>query len=440
MMVGSLLVVTLFGTALGIQSSTGVVDQDEEQRANARKEDYYANMMWRKYVDNINGVDCTASKLVSAFAKDTSAWNREADMGNPEAPRTPAEAGTANDVIAANRAKMAIAAAGGSCASQLDLLGSNFVKVREFSMYEFLFKSPNGWTEGSNQNIRECAATAAYSHVRCMNELGQVARGCNKQTDGAKLSYFFKFGKGRATNRPTAEVRDASVTTNGGIMTNGPNGQIGAIENFWKSSERNPDSCAEALDFYCGVLRADGVTRGNSDMGNNEEQRKMCNIVTAQCTGADARGALQAPVPKVLLLPATLVDNVDGYNQIIKRFQKCRVVYVGGISGSVIEMFSFYQDRAFSAVNPRPIDDILIMQWMAYYVLRGFHSLGEVWSALKPFLEFLNYSTAGGLKFMDVSAPLNWKTGACTNGKESENDFLRDLLALIHLYNVQQAV
>jgi len=72
---------------------------------------------------------------------------------------------------------------------------------------------------------------------------------------------------------------------------------------------------------------------------------------------------------------------------------------------------------------PGSIDDLVILQWMAYYELRGFHSLGEVWTALHPFLKAMGYSHDGAgtnhikLKVMDIEPPMT-TTGCVSTTNE----------------------
>jgi len=468
----------------------------DKQDINSMKEDRIAESIWNKYVDGDGKSTCTSlRKMVDAYAyRETTVWDMDKDVQNPEWPQWWCEPdafvnsyrpedcsakGNANqgglssstccpgdvdpipanreavrsynDLLKLNRHKLGRISSGASCPRVLDMLGCPVPLVRNAAIWEFVFRRPNReWDTAANRdNLFDSDVVKAYNSVRCrpiLDEQGHPLKmPCDKETKTAAqgLSPMFRFKKGRGTSldlgAPGAGQR--LLTLAGGIAY--PNRGIdpsfhraideqGSIANFWDQNVAGQHGEGQPLDLrQCDkeLHRRFCTTASEADCKwwqeycevMNEEQMEM-NHVTKE---------IWSPAPVVD--PANL-GQVDEVGHVIYNFRKCGVPWVGGVSGSVLEFFGMLEKHMKSA-----IDDLLVLQWMAYYELRGFHSMGEIWIALHPFLKALGYSADGQganrvkIGLLSVDPPMT--TDGCVSGNEgSESEFLDKLEAFVNGY------
>lgn len=265
--------------------------------------------------------------------------------------------------------------------------------MRFLSPYEFVFKSTVPFSVENGVGIEVQNWTKAYNHVKCGNENVQCAKGVNK----TELVQLFREDKGREQNKSLRpEVKGDAY--GGGILPQTET--IAALKNFWNSTEQQvfkADGCEKTVDEFCTD------TSKNKDQEDNDK----CDDLIKACINWNKEKGHGAPPQRHA--PAR---NGAGYITVVKQFEKCGVPWVGGVSGSVLEQF------AYAKKNEVTMDDAFVLQWMSLYTLGGFHSMGEVWAALRPMLE--KFGDLPQMKLKDVPSPLDLNGDCPTKNKEAE--------------------
>lgn len=351
------------------------------QVKNAIREDKLSLDIYNKLVSGKSGASCSSLKTwVSAYASDTTLWTAD-DKDNPEYKERPP-----NELLGKLRANInkIVKKPDVKCHEIWHLVLCPFTGVRFLAPYEFVFKKP-GQAWSNTAGIVDTLATKAYNTVKCGNANSQ----CTKH--GATPVQLFLNAKGRETDKTLKPPMDKNRFIGGNAGSPVMNGgkvveNIADLKDFWKHAEQQ--------EVF------------------GEEQVKQFTAAEQKIVFAEVG---HGPPPQGHM-PAR--DNSDGYKTSVKSFEDCGVPWIGGISGSVLEMF------AYAKYKGTEMNDVFALQWMSLYVLAGFHSLGEIWSALKPMLK--EFGDLDKMKLKDVSVPFDLQKG-CVGGKPGEAKFLDEL-------------
>lgn len=359
------------------------------QVANSKREDKLGLDIYTKLVSGKSDASCPSLKhWVSAYANDKTVWKSE-DKANPEFPKDMEIQNALNAKLRANINKI-VQKPNLKCHEIWHLVSCPFTGIRFLAPYEFVFKKPGGWShkagilDGAAEN-----ATGAYNKVKC----GDATLQCTKHS-GAQVQTLFKDDKGRTGVDMIGKTGPKMIFNRmiGGIagspvMNSGEIGETSAdLKTFWAGSEQQKIFSDDTVKLFTGP-----------------EQK----IVFASVGhGAPPQGHMPAKGASA------------GFKSVVTHFEKCGVPWIGGVSGSVLEMF------AYARYKGTPINDVFVLQWMSLYVLGGFHSMGEVWSALKPMLEAFGLTKTKELSIMGVPAPLSLKDGCGDPKKGNEKLFL----------------
>jgi len=368
------------------------------QVQNAKREDTLALDIYKKLVSGKSDASCPSLKhWVSAYANDETKWE-SVDKKNPEFP-TKATKETQNALNVKLRANIntVLKKKDLKCHEIFHMVSCPFTGIRFLAAYEFVFKKPGvEWSDtvGVRDSVNvDRIATEAYNLVKCGKQKGQ----CTKLPPAkSKVLKLFMDDKGREQNKTLKPevIIDRMI---GGIAGS-------PVMNSGKVVEGS----ADLKDFWSA-----------------SEQQKLFNAKQQESfTAAEKEIVKPAEVghgpPAQRHMPAR---SGSAFDDVVKHFEECGVPWIGGVSGSVLEMFAYAQYKG------TPINDVFVLQWMSLYVLAGFHSMGEIWSALKPMLEAFGLTETKELSIVGVPAPFNLKDGCVEVGGEEK--FLTALTGVV---------
>jgi len=397
---------------------------NKNQADNAVTEDALGLKIYNTLVRKQPGTNCVSLKnWLSAYAADDNKWETH-DAKNPEFKydeEHPNNITFAVDDL--NQAlpffkagiKVILGNPNVECNELWHLILCPVAGLRFLSAFEFALKANSSWSDTSG--ILQNAATKAYNKAKCN---GDENTQCDKNVAQGKLSVLFRDKKGRAGDySPKVERRVPAAKDlqeyNGGISGSS------TLKGFWNKTEQQvfklpKGGCKQVIDAFC----TDTVKSPNEEVAHRNEED--CAALTGACTLAEKNKQHGAPPP----MHAPAMTDVDGmfdvkgkqtkivikaYTVVVKRFEDCGVPWVGGVSGSALEQFAYAHHKKVA------IDDLFVLQWMSLYLLGGFHSMGEVWAALKPMLEeFPGMKNREGM--MKVPVPFTL-AGACKANDEA---------------------
>jgi len=344
-----------------------------------------------------------------------------------------------------------------------------FVSPHEFTFkLDMRWSAVQALDSGRSPSFR--AALTGFAHARCKDDELTDPGECHKYTPAAKVRDLFLNSKGRSSYVPKEEEKyngyeagitgfvDGSRTVphsrvgwNHWVMQNIV-GQANPFANFWAesvSSVHQPGltttrgrvaQIVRLVKFFCWQQFVPMPLRikykllhfsnyryeveGEGLPANlDDDAITRCRDLVDQLELQDAiqkankgNGFTVAPtMRKGNHMPASLcrqnafqgdgdyskVTQEDaGALEIVAQFDKCGVPWVGGASGSCIEQF------AFAIAHQAPVSDRFILSWFSYYVLAGFHSMGEIWTVLHPFLRAVGFSN-DELTMLRVPPPMD---------------------------------
>jgi len=466
-----------------------------QQNENSLAEDRLAKTIWDKFVTSKTSTCASLRKMTEAYANDRSEWDFTKDVLNPEFPKfmcpgntklpdkarmgSVAQGGTKakypcgdvdevtsdqeginffNQKLRENRAKLHVIASHATCARALDLLGDPIPVVRNGAVWELVFKNDDEtWHENSaldggldapyldgvkegTKTILKSRIVKAYDAVRCNGHSP-----CHKATKAKDLSPMFRFAKGRGG------VGNRLLSLNAGIAwvdgpekdkDNKPISVEGSLRGFWSDFNNGQHAMDDQSVIECKEDRL-SILCAERGADRCKKARASCDLIS-EYTKQDSRAAKSiwsAAIPFGFVVDEHgLAENahvnlanplhVTQAGHVTFHFKNCGVPWIGGVSGSVLEFFGMLEKMEAK----KSIDSLLVLQWMAYYELKGFHSLGEVYTALHPFLGKLGYD----LDIMrDVQPPMT-TNGCAAENSNSEATFLASLSVFVEQFEIQK--
>jgi len=286
-----------------------------------------------------------------------------------------------------------------------------FTGMRFLSPYEFAFKSAAvAFDTKAGVGIEVNNWTKAYNHVKCGNETVQCAKG----VDPGSLVMLFQKDKGREQDenlKPT--VKKGQQSYGGGILPQGET--IESLKGFWNSTEQQVfkgDECKQSLEAFCvGTVESFAPEA-------TERNKEQCAETTTACEQWKKNKNHGAPPQR-----HAAAMTGEPFKTVVTHFVQCGVPWVGGVSGSVLEQFAYAKKKGVT------MDDNFVLQWMSLYTLGGFHSMGEVWAALRPMLE--KFDDLKNMALEKVPSPLDLKTGCNDLAPNKEAEFLKELTKVV---------
>lgn len=418
-----------FRSGLNVTKSDEQVVSTPIQKSNADAEDELARKIWVTLLE-APGSRCDGMyTLAKNYAADTTLWVKD-DRLNPEfgALDDPVEEAAklrdTNQALTTYRQKLRALTSQQqpNCATVAHLLGCPVSSVRFLAPYEFVFKSGKKWVAKKRTNTidpdgtePENKAARAYYKARCL----PGASHCDKETPDPKLQRMFRFKKGRGAPGNRFTTGNAGIAELPWLQGRAQE----SVYRFWVAARNvhvgdTTESCKQQQELaHCARC-------GNSQ-SCSEDFKELCDDLKKICEAIDQERDQDKKIVKGMHMPAEAENVADTAKEVMMHFKNCGVPWVGGVSGSALEMFAFYEWK-----NPEQINDAMLLQWMALYTLNGFHSLGEVWSAMHPFMVSLGY-TAPQVKLMRVTPPLTMD--GCKGGNGAEKKFLDQLRSVFGL-------
>jgi len=453
-----------------------------DQNANAETEDKISAKIWDKLVavgpskeGSIGSMrswsKCPVlSRMVDAFAsKETTVWDFDNDVDNPEFPsalrshgseyaimaktkeggtpkddgRFPALLAKYNALLTNRRDRVAKIAKRADCPRMLNILGNNNAVVRDAAMFEFTFKQTGvKWTKDDRRKNMatgdpDAKIVKAYNIVRCMGYYP-----CDKATGDKELgdsnflhlSPMFRAKKGRGKFGSQKMTRNAGIhflaaknMFNRVVNTQGENAIQGSLKDFWDRNGQHDSKRARTDECITSATPSFKDISCNKDSKSEDclWWKTYCRYMKEEHAATNERkGEIFEAADAGKFVKARLIQDAG---EVVAHFEACGVPWVGGVSGSVLEFFAVLEKH-----YPGEVDDLVILQWMAYYELKGFHSLGEVWIMLHPFLIELGYTkdgTTGGshrLHLLGIDPPMT-PSGCKDQGSNTEGSFLKEL-------------
>jgi len=275
--------------------------------------------------------------------------------------------------------------------------------IRGVSPYEFVFKQDRKWITGEN-NMRTDAEIGFYNQVKC----GKAEAGCDKSfIKKGNAKKMFLNNKGRGKNGKFESWAGAGVSQKGE--------EIPALTNFWNSELWSLWTVSEKR---CETMKEQCYEIDKSD---TEELR--CGAMTAACD-ASARAKPTNSPSKIAMSPDITSDQY-------RAFLKCKVPFVAGVSGSILEQL------AFVAYKGKDITDELILSLMAVLNLAGHHSLGEAWTGSYGYVQLWaqKKNKVADIKMLKVQPPLLADLTGCGCDKDDcdeEGRFLNETRAVLN--------
>jgi len=369
------------------------------QKTNAALEDQLAFDIYKQLIETNKGLTAMQD-FYSAYAHDETIW-ANTDLGkNPEAGELPPPSKSSssgekktvdtvfNKDIHNTRTILNKAATSKVC----KLLWAGIVNpvggLRGISAYEFVFKK-DVWEDGKN-NMKPDDEIGFYNKVKC----GDAKAACDK-TQNATFAMMFQNGKGRSDIKGKFEAWAGA-----GVSKQGE--EIDALKAFWGKSmwsfwTVDPTRCQTMKDQCFEADKTDG-------------EALRCDAMVAACDAAKERKNTNSP-SKIPFSP-----NIDSPQY--KAFTKCKVPFVAGVSGSILEQL------AFVAYRKKNITDELILLLMAVLNLAGHHSLGEAWTGSYQYVNlWAENQKTNAIKMLEVQPPLKADlTGCACDGNQCDEE------------------